>query len=159
MAGNYFQPYSSQPTSLSMPEVDDFGSNLGQHFANMRNMVPYYDGNEDDSSYGDREMENGMNPFAQKFDIGANMGTFQLGKGILDTGANLFGAYNNFRNFGLREDQFKFQKELGNKQFAAQQRIQENKRANANFGIDERNAFKKAYGGPDGDYLQQQHLK
>jgi hypothetical protein len=149
-------------TSLDMPETNMFGVNLGgqgfyspENLHKMKNMIPNVD---DEDSFADKSRQEGFDPF-QDFKFGLNMPTFQLGKGALDVGSNLLNVFNNFRNYGLRKDQFEFQKELGNKQYADQRRIMDNKRANANFGIMERNDWKKQYGGPDGKYLQQDLLK
>ena len=147
-------------TPLTKPN-NLFGVNLGASLSDpntwqqMKNMIPSIDNEE---SFADKSRQEGFDPF-QDFKFGLNMPTFQLGKGVLDTGSNLLNVFNNFRNYVLRKDQFEFQKELGNKQYADQRRIMDNKRANANFGIMERNDWKKQYGGPDGKYLQQDLLK
>jgi len=109
---------------------------------------------EDDETYADQSLGDAGNLF-KNFKFGNNMATYQLGKGVLDTGANLFDVFNNFRNYGLRKDQFDFTKELGNKQYADAREIQDIKFDKMDFNRKERNNFKLAYGGPDGNYLQE----
>ena len=122
------------------------GSNLGEYVSadSGKSIMDYFNQNQ-------------LDPF-QNFQFGMNMPTFGLAKGVVDTGANIMGLWNNIENLDLKKDQFDFTKEMGNKQFGFQKDLANNQLANANFSIDERNAFKKAYGGPDGNYLQQDRL-
>jgi len=109
---------------------------------------------EDDGSYIDEQNEVNLDPF-QDFKFGMNMPTFQLGKGVLDTGSNLMNVFNQFRNYGLRKDMFGKQMEMADKQYDDEKEIQNIKFNKMDFNRAERNNFKKAYGGADGNYLME----
>jgi len=108
----------------------------------------------DDSSYLDQQNEVNLDPF-QDFKFGMNMPTFGLIKGGLDTGAGLFNAFNKFREFGLREDMFDEQKRIGERDYQDARGLRNVQFDKMDFNRAERNAFKKAYGGPEGDYLME----
>ncbi len=112
--------------------------------------------NQDDNYFGN---VGGMHYGNPEFEWGMNMPTFNLVKGGLDTLGGLTNTWMNFKKFGLLEDQAKYEREMGDKKYANDLVLGNNQIANANFNIDERNAFKKAYGGADGNYLMQDHLK
>jgi len=101
-------------------------------------------------SYADQTID----PF-QDFKWGMNMPTFQVGKGVYDSGIAGLNIWNKMQNFGLRKKQAQHAMALGDKQFAAQQRIQDLTEDDINFARLERNEFKRAYGGPQGNYQMQ----
>ena len=109
---------------------------------------------EDDGSYPEMAMKSQFDPF-QDFKWGMNMPTFQVAKGAFDTAGTLFDAYNKFRNFGLREDMFEEGKRVADRDYLAAKGLQNIKFDKMDFNRAERNAFKKAYGGPEGDYLME----
>ena len=159
---NNTMSYKMSDFGLELPKLDEI--TLG-NMLNKQNREQYsVDGlsaffnaqlpKEDDETYADKSLGNTGDLF-KDFKFGNNMATYQLGKGVLDTGANLFDVFNNFRNYGLRKDQFDFTKELGNKQYADAKEIQDVKFDKMDFNREERNNFKLAYGGPDGNYLQE----
>lgn len=119
----------------NMDKYSDNGSN-NKYFSgiNMNDL-------EIDPSMMDMWNQEVSDPF-RDFKFGMNMPTFQLGKGVLDTGSNLLNVFNNMRNYGLRKDQFNFAKELGNKQYADARDVQNIKFDKIDFGNKERNLFK-----------------
>ena len=109
---------------------------------------------EGDTSWLDQQNEANLDPF-QDFKFGMNMPTFGLIKGGLDTGAGLFGAWNKFRELGLREDMFEEQKRMGERDYLDAKGLRNIKFDKMDFNRAERNAFKKAYGGPEGNYIME----
>ena len=109
---------------------------------------------EDDNSYLDQQNEMNLDPF-QDFKFGMNMPTFGLIKGGLDTGAGLFNAFNKFREFGLREDMFDEQKRLAERDYLDAKGLRNIKFDKMDYNRAERNNFKQAYGGPEGNYIME----
>ena len=108
----------------------------------------------EDSSYLDQQNEVNLDPF-QDFKFGMNMPTFGLIKGGLDTGAGLFNAFNKFREFGLREDMFDEQKRLAERDYLDAKGLRNIKFDKMDYNRAERNNFKQAYGGPEGNYIME----
>ena len=111
---------------------------------------------QDDNYFGNVGVMHYDNP---EFEWGMNKPSFDLVKGGLDTLGGLTNTWMNYKKFGLLEDQSKYEMDMGNKKYVNDLILGNNQIANANFNIDERNAFKKAYGGEGGNYLMQDHLK
>ena len=166
--------YNTQPTQqqlkgtnamadYELPNFRDitFGENLfgnnkseDEYFDNyqLKNMINFIPADE----YSLSEQRNAANidPF-QDFKWGMNMPTFKVAKGAFDTAGTIFDAYNKFRNFGLREDMFEHEKRVGERDYLAAKDLQNVQFDKIDFNREERNAFKKAYGGPEGDYLME----
>ena len=111
-------------------------------------------GAEEDDSFPDMAMDGKFDPF-QDFKFGMNMPTFGLIKGGLDTGAGLFGAWNKFRELGLREDMFDEQKRLAERDYLDAKGLRNIKFDKMDYNRAERNNFKQAYGGPEGNYIME----
>ena len=108
----------------------------------------------DDNSFADNRNEVNLDPF-QDFKFGMNMPTFGLIKGGLDTGAGLFGAWNKYKELGLREDMFGEQKRIGERDYRDARGLQNIKFDKMDYNREERNNFKQAYGGPEGNYIME----
>jgi hypothetical protein len=107
----------------------------------------------EDNSFAEQQNEDNFDPF-QDFKFGMNMPTFQLGKGVLDTGSNLLNVFNQFRDYGLRKDMFGKQMEMADKQYADAKDIQNIKFDNIDHNSAVLNNFTDHYGGPDGNYIK-----
>ena len=108
----------------------------------------------DEGSYTDKTLDTKFDPF-QDFKWGMNMPTFQVGKGIFDTGIAGLGAFNEFRNYGLRQDMFEDQKRIGDRDYFAAKDLQNVKFDDIDHTRLVRNNFTDIYGGPEGKYIKQ----
>ena len=132
----------------NMDKYSDGGSN-NKYFTGGINMNDL----EINPSMMDMWNQEVSDPF-RDFKFGMNMPTFQLGKGVLDTGSNILGVFNNMRDYGLRKDHFNFAKDLGNKQYADARDVQNIKFDQLDYDRKERNLFKEKTM-KDGGYVLQ----